>query len=81
MMKSGNTSFTDEVTLDDGFEAGDGNSVVAVFECSAAVALDDGSPYVPLRENFAETAFFLSCPPYGYEWNSQYIFYFARKPD
>lgn len=58
MMKSGNTSFTDEVTLDDGFEVGDGNSVVAVFECSAAVALDDGSPYVPLRENFAETAFF-----------------------
>lgn len=58
MMKSGNISFTDEVTLDDGFEVGDGNSVVAVFECSTAVALDDGSPYVPFRENFAETAFF-----------------------
>lgn len=29
-----------------------------MFECSDAVALDDGSPYVPLRQNFAETAFF-----------------------
>lgn len=58
MMKSSNIIPDDVPPLDDGFDVGDGNSVVAVLECSAAVALDDGSPYIPLRENFAETAFF-----------------------
>lgn len=47
----------EESTLDDGFEVGDGN-LVAVMESSGAVEFDDGSPYVPLRQNFAETAFF-----------------------
>ena len=58
MMKSAAISLDAETPLDDSFEVEDGNSGVAVFECSDAVALDDGSPYVPLRQNFAETAFF-----------------------
>ena len=57
-MKSAAISLDAETPLDDSFEVEDGNSGVAVFECSDAVALDDGSPYVPLRQNFAETAFF-----------------------
>ena len=52
------TSLDAETLSDDGFEVEDGSSIEAVFECSDAVALDDGSPYVPLRQNFAETAFF-----------------------
>ena len=58
MMKSAAISLDAETPPDDSFEVEDGNSGVAVFECSDAVALDDGSPYVPLRQNFAETAFF-----------------------
>lgn len=58
MMKTGDISLTDEPTQDDGFTVEDGNSFVAVFESAAAVELDDGSPYLPLRQNFAETAFF-----------------------
>lgn len=58
MMKSAAISLDAETLSDDGFEVEDGSSIEAVFECSDAVALDDGSPYVPLRQNFAETAFF-----------------------
>lgn len=58
MMKSAAISLDAEILPDDSFEVEDGNSVVAVLESSDAVALDDGSPYVPLRQNFAETAFF-----------------------
>lgn len=58
MMKSAAISLDAETPPNDSFEVEDGNSVEAVFECSDAVALDDGSPYVPLRQNFAETAFF-----------------------
>ena len=58
MMKPVTISLDAETLSDDGFEVEDGSSIEAVFECSDAVALDDGSPYVPLRQNFAETAFF-----------------------
>lgn len=58
MMKPVAISLDAETLSDDGFEVEDGSSIEAVFECSDAVALDDGSPYVPLRQNFAETAFF-----------------------
>ena len=58
MMKSAAISLDAETPPNDSFEVEDGNSVVAVLESSDAVALDDGSPYVPLRQNFAETAFF-----------------------
>ena len=58
MMKPAAISLDAETLSDDGFEVEDGSSIEAVFECSDAVALDDGSPYVPLRQNFAETAFF-----------------------
>ena len=58
MMKSAVISLDAETPPNDSFEVEDGNSVVAVLESSDAVALDDGSPYVPLRQNFAETAFF-----------------------
>lgn len=58
MMKPAAISFDAETLSDDGFEVEDGSSIEAVLECSDAVALDDGSPYVPLRQNFAETAFF-----------------------
>ncbi|WP_243462443.1 alpha-2-macroglobulin family protein [Bacteroides stercorirosoris] len=57
-MKPAAISLDAETLSDDGFEVEDGSSIEAVFECSDAVALDDGSPYVPLRQNFAETAFF-----------------------
>lgn len=58
MMKPVAISLDAETLSDDGFEVEDGSSIEAVFECSEAVELDDGSPYVPLRQNFAETAFF-----------------------
>ena len=58
VMKPATISLDAETLSDDGFEVEDGSSIEAVFECSDAVALDDGSPYVPLRQNFAETAFF-----------------------
>ena len=47
-----------EVPSADGFEVTDGN-VLSVVECASAdAALIDDSPYVPICENFAETAFF-----------------------
>lgn len=58
MMKSAAISLDAETPPNDSFKVEDGNSVVAVLESSDAVALDDGSPYVPLRQSFAETAFF-----------------------
>lgn len=47
----------EENMIDKGFEAEDGTFAVAEF-MSETIKPDDGSPYVPLRENFAETAFF-----------------------
>lgn len=58
MKTADSIGFTDAAPSDDGFEIEDGNSIIAILESSGPLKLDDGSPYVPLRENFAETAFF-----------------------
>lgn len=57
MKKSDELVRSDETPANDGFDVGDGNSY-AVFQSSADAAFIDDSPYVPLRSNFAETAFF-----------------------
>lgn len=58
MMKRANDRLIpQENTIDEGFESGDGTFVVIV-EDRNSIELDDYSPYIPLRENFAETAFF-----------------------
>lgn len=58
MMKRANDwLIPQENTIDEGFESGDGTFVVIV-EDRNSIELDDYSPYIPLRENFAETAFF-----------------------
>lgn len=57
MKKSDELILPDEAPANDGFEVGDG-SLYAVLECSADAAFIDESPYIPLRSNFAETAFF-----------------------
>ena len=58
MKKATDVEIADEISVDNGFDFGDGTSVIAIAESSSPLELDDGSPYVPLRENFAETAFF-----------------------
>lgn len=46
-----------DVVLDDGFEAN--SEANAVFECAASVDTEESTDaYIPLRDNFAETAFF-----------------------
>lgn len=58
MKKATNVEIADEISVDNGFDFGDGTSVMAIAESSSPLELDDSSPYVPLRENFVETAFF-----------------------